>query len=91
MVLEKVKYNPKGYSLYIFSSLCTSRTNFKNVFFIVGSIKGISYENFPRDFFMIKIYLLKNRKNGIKGFVHFLKLDVRMCFEISSECKWAQH
>lgn len=32
---------------------------------------------------MNMIYLLKNRKDGIKGFVHFLKLDVRiMYFEI---------
>lgn len=43
----------------------------------------ISHENFPIDFFMIIIYLLKNRKDGIKGFVHFLKLDLRiMYFEI---------
>lgn len=32
---------------------------------------------------MSMIYLLKNRKDGIKGFVNFLKLDVTiMYFEI---------
>lgn len=43
-------------------------------------------------FFMNMIYSLKNRIDGIKGFVHFLKRAARiMYFEIQFECNWAQH
>lgn len=59
---KKVKQDPKGHSLYLFSWFCTSRLSFS---------------------FMSAIYLLKNRKDGIKGSVHFLKLVLRiMYFEI---------
>ena len=60
-ISEKSK-DPKGHSLYLFSSFCTSRLSFS---------------------FMSAVYLLKNRKDGIKVSVHFLKLVLRiMYFEI---------